>query len=110
MITDIHHTDRVVEPVLPGMPPPAPEAELEAAFQSGAIVVVCWEPGCSMHRLPHWPEHEWISREQVAGYRHYSHGICRWHYRMYQQEIDRFIAEDLPLARQDALSAAHGST
>lgn len=68
--------------------------ELEAAFVKGDLIVVCWEPGCKMHRLPHWQEQEWVTRPQKKGYRNYSHSICRSHYRVYQQEINRFITDE----------------
>ena len=68
--------------------------ELEAAFANGDLIVVCWEPGCKMHRLPHWQEKEWVTRSQEKGYRNYSHSICRSHYRVYQQQIDRYITEE----------------
>ena len=67
-------------------------AELEAAFAAGEVVVVCWEPGCTMHRLPHWPERQWVSRERLPGYPRYSHGICRWHYQTYRAEVARYAA------------------
>jgi hypothetical protein len=72
----------------------APEEELERAFTNGDIVVCCWEPGCTMHRLPHWSEEKWVARKQQVGYRLYSHGICRWHFRAYAEEIDRYIVKN----------------
>ena len=72
----------------------APEEELERAFANGDIVVCCWEPGCTMHRLPHWSEEKWVSSQKRVGHRQYSHGICRWHYRVYAEEIDRYPVED----------------
>ncbi len=71
--------------------PVALQQELEQALESGELVVVCWEPGCTMHRLPHWDEDTWVDRQQVSGYRRYSHGICHWHFRAYFQEIDRYL-------------------
>ena len=68
--------------------------ELETAFANGDWIVVCWEPGCRMHRLPHWPKKKWMDRSQQQGYRNYSQSICRSHYRVYQQEIQRAIAEE----------------
>ena len=53
-------------------------AELERALDAEELVVVCWEPGCDMHRLPHWAEAEWVSHPRRPGYRMYSHGICRF--------------------------------
>ena len=67
--------------------------QLEQALEAGELVVVCWEPGCTMHRLPHWDEHQWISHERRQGYRHYSHGICHWHYEACRADIERFVAE-----------------
>lgn len=68
------------------------QAELEAAFADEEIVVVCWEPGCLLHRLPHWPEEQWVVREPRKGYPRYSHGLCRQHFLKYQQEIERLMA------------------
>ena len=65
--------------------------ELETAFANGDWIVVNWGPGCRMHRLPHWPKKEWVARSQQQGYRNYSQSICRSHYRVYQQEIQRSI-------------------
>jgi hypothetical protein len=65
------------------------EDELEQAFEAGMIVVKCWDPGCLLHRLPHWPEEVWIP-VQPREYEGYSHGICRLHLRQYQREAERF--------------------
>jgi hypothetical protein len=67
------------------------ESDLEQAFENGEVVVVCWEPGCTMHRLPHWSETEWITYPRKKGYQRYSHGICAWHYWVCQQDIEQFI-------------------
>ena len=75
-----------------------PEEELEQAFANGDIVVCCWEPGCTMHRLPHWPAEKWVSCAKRIGYTQYSHGICRWHYHVYAQEIDRIVAKEAAAA------------
>ena len=72
-----------------------PEEELEMALAHDEMVIVCWEPGCMMHRLPHWNEGTWVARKQQKGYRNYSHGICFWHYQAYQKQIDQFIAEEM---------------
>ena len=72
----------------------SPEIELEEAFGNDDIVVACWEPGCTMHRLPDWSQEKWVVHEQQKGYRNYSHGICVWHYHLYQKKIERFIAEE----------------
>ena len=69
----------------------SPEIELEQAFEAGELVTVCWEPGCTMHRLPHWDESEWVSCERRDEYGQYSHGICRWHLQKYEQEVARFL-------------------
>lgn len=86
-------------------PLPVPESscedELESAIARHEMVVVCWEPGCTMHRLPHWSQHRWVSRRQEDTYPEYSHGICPWHYQAYRAEIERFIAEEL-VAKGDA--------
>jgi len=72
----------------------SPEIEIEEAFEKGEIVTVCWDPECLMHRLPHWDEGRWIAHESKKGYRNYSHGICRFHFRMYQREIERYMAAE----------------
>lgn len=72
-----------------------PEIELENAFENDEIVVTCWEPGCTMHRLPNWNQEKWVVHEQQKGYRNYSHGICVWHYHLYQKEVERFIAREV---------------
>lgn len=69
----------------------SPETELEQTFDTDGIVVVCWEPGCTMHRLPHWDENEWVSYQKKGKYHRYSHGICRWHLHAYEQEVDHFL-------------------
>ena len=61
--------------------------ELDAAFASGNLITVCWEPGCKRHRLPHWREKEWVARPQEKGDPNYSHSICRSHCPVYQQEV-----------------------
>ena len=81
------------------------EAELEQALTAGELVVVCWEPGCSMHRLPHWDKWQWVSRQRQPGYESYSHGICRWHYQAYRAEIDRYIAMERAAAASNVLTA-----
>ena len=81
------------------------ECELEEAIGAGDMVVVCWEAGCTMHRLPHWAEHRWVSREQVPDYKRYSHGICRWHYQAYRDEIERAIAAEMEAGTEKALTA-----
>lgn len=65
------------------------EDELEQAFAAGGIVVKCWDPGCLLHRLPHWPKEVWIA-VQPREYAGYSHGICRLHLRQYKREMERF--------------------
>ncbi|MDP6698047.1 MAG: hypothetical protein QGH25_00225 [Candidatus Latescibacteria bacterium] len=67
---------------------------METAFANGDWIVICREPGCRMHRLPHWPKKEWVARSQQQGYRNYSQSISRSHYRVYQQEIQRSKAEE----------------
>jgi hypothetical protein len=85
------HADKIVE--LLGRTV-SPEGELKQAFEADEIVVTCWEPGCTMHRLPHWDEKEWVSCESKEKYHRYSHGICRWHLQKYEQEVDRFVAAE----------------
>jgi hypothetical protein len=68
--------------------------ELERAFAQKQIVLVCWEPSCQMHRLAHWQEEKWVARPHVKGYKHYSHSICRSHYRLCQEEVQRYIAKE----------------
>jgi hypothetical protein len=72
----------------------AQRVELERAIAQGRIVVVCWEPGCPMHRLPHWEDGQWVARPLEKGYRNYSHSICGSHYRLYQEQMQRFMAEE----------------
>jgi len=38
--------------------------ELEAVFANGDMIVVGREPGCRMHRLPHWQEVEGLPQLQ----------------------------------------------
>ena len=85
------HTDKIAE-LLDRVV--SPETELEQAFEADEIVVVCWEPGCTMHRLPHWDENEWVSYEHKKKYHRYSHGICRWHLQTYEQEAEHFLAAE----------------
>ena len=63
------------------------EAQLGQAFAGSDLIVVCWEPGCSMHRLPTWDSDRWVPRDRHVGYRHYSHGICSRHYRLLMQQV-----------------------
>ncbi|MFT5086626.1 MAG: hypothetical protein ACI906_004070 [Candidatus Latescibacterota bacterium] len=70
------------------------QVELERAFAQEQIVLVCWEPSCQMHRLAHWNEEKWVARPHVEGYQKYSHSICRSHYRLCQEEIQRYIAKE----------------
>ncbi len=72
----------------------AENSELERAFLQDDMVLVCWEPGCQMHRLSHWQEGKWVTRPQIKGYKNYSHTICRSHYRLCQEEIQRFVTEE----------------
>ena len=71
----------------------SPEAELEKAFERGEMVIVCWEPECTMHRLPHWEEGKWITHEKVKDYSNYSYGICVWHYRICQRLVEEYATE-----------------
>ncbi|MEW6754868.1 MAG: hypothetical protein AB1505_28385 [Candidatus Latescibacterota bacterium] len=81
-----------VSAVAPEAQPASLAAELEQALVGHQLVVVCWEPGCTMHRLRHWRPDQWVSRPAEKGYAQYSHGICAWHYPRYQREIDRLLA------------------
>jgi len=60
--------------------------ELERAFRRGATIIVCWQPGCSMHRLRSWQEGEWEPYPRRNEYPRYSHGICGDHFRKLEQE------------------------
>jgi hypothetical protein len=84
------------------------EAELDQAMAEQELVVVCWELGCTMHRLRHWDTEEWVSRPQQPGYRRYSHGICARHYPGYQRQIDELLSEYS--RREAALSTAVAAT
>ncbi len=66
--------------------------QLQSAFERGEIVVVCWEPGCSLHRLSHWNEERWVSFAKRPTYARYSHSICPTHARRFREEIARFFA------------------
>jgi hypothetical protein len=81
------------------------ERELEESLAAGDVVVVCWEPGCTMHRLLHWAEYQWVSHAQIPDYRRYSHGICHWHYQAYRAEVERAIGADLAADAQEAVTA-----
>lgn len=83
------------------------EAELAQALANNDLVVVCWEPGCTMHRLRHWRPDLWVSRPQEQRYHQYSHGICAGHYASYEREAD----EPLPrLGRPVASASAVAAT
>jgi hypothetical protein len=80
------------------------EQELESAFANAQMVVKCWEPECSMHRLPHWAEAKWVAFEAKHNYRRYSHGICNWHYLAYQREIDQILGVEKAESGEPALA------
>lgn len=65
--------------------------ELETAFDRADIVVVCWHPGCSMHRLKDWSEDDWEAYPRKKSYGRYSHGICIHHYREYAARVDAYL-------------------
>ena len=80
-------------PVLP-VEAETPEAELERAFENGDLVVACWEPECTMHRLPHWADGQWVSRSRDESHASYSHGICMWHLRACQEQLEQLRSGD----------------
>ena len=67
--------------------PSALRDELERAFAAGEWVVVCWEPGCPLHRLIAWQEEEWVEVPCREGYSRYTHGICPAHLDVLMEEI-----------------------
>lgn len=69
-------------------------AEIEAAYEKGDMVTVCWEPDCSMHRLYYWEESKWVPHQKRGDYPNYTHSICEKHYHMYQEELEQLIAEE----------------
>lgn len=70
--------------------------ELEDAFAEDDWVGVCWDPDCPMHRLPHWATDDWVAHPRLPSYRHYTHGICPMHVRLFRQETERFLAVRTP--------------
>ena len=83
-------------------------AELEEAFEAGDMVTVCWEPGCRMHRLYYWHQHEWVEHDRRDGYPNYTHSVCDTHYHAYQDEIQDLTEEEAsqPAAVHEVASAA----
>ena len=72
----------------------AEQAEIEAAYEQGDMVTVCWEPGCCKHRLYYWEENTWVEHQKREKYQNFTHSICDEHYRCYQEELDQLIAEE----------------
>ena len=68
--------------------------EIEKAYNTGDMVTVCWEDGCSAHRLYYWGEEKWVSHKKRAGYANFTHSICDEHFHQYQEELDQLIAEE----------------
>ena len=68
--------------------------ELDEAYESGDMITVCWEEGCSMHRLYYWDDETWVSHQKREDYANYTHSICDAHYREYQQELGQLIEEE----------------
>ena len=97
------HADKIAELLDRAV---SPEVELQQAFEADEIVVTCWEPGCTMHRLPHWDENEWVSCASKEKYHRSSHGICRWHLQKYEQEVDRFLVAEKARMRGSSRFAA----
>ena len=68
--------------------------ELHEAYESGDMITVCWEEGCTMHRLYYWDDDKWVSHEKREDYANFTHSICDVHYRDYQEELDQLIEEE----------------
>ena len=66
--------------------------ELEMAFDRTEVIVVCWHPQCSMHRLNGWSEDDWEAYPRKTGYGCYSHGLCQRHYHEYERQVEDFFA------------------
>lgn len=82
------------------------QSELNEALADGRMVVVCWEPECRKHRLPHWGEDEWVECERNGRKHQYSHGICVHHEAKYRIDMDAYFARQHKLARPETIVAA----
>ncbi len=68
--------------------------ELNDALSDGRMVVVCWEPQCRKHRLPHWGEEEWVECDRNGSKKQYSHGICNQHEAKYRLDMDAYFDKE----------------
>ena len=68
--------------------------ELDEAYESGDMITVCWEEGCTMHRLYCWDDERWVPHARRDDYANFTHSICDVHYRSYQEELDQLIEEE----------------
>lgn len=67
--------------------------EIDNALATGRLVVVCWEPECRKHRMPHWDEDAWVEHERSGDPHQYTHGICDVHEALYRREIDLYFGK-----------------
>ena len=72
----VHRKDLYME-----WPPNTAEAEMEAAFACGEIVVACRAEGCPMHRLEPWAPGLWIYWPRAEAYASYRYARCPVHHR-----------------------------
>jgi hypothetical protein len=68
--------------------------EIDAAYDHGDLITVCWEPECTMHRLTHWDETVWVKHTRQSGGQ-YTHGICERHARLFREEIRQHFASQV---------------
>ena len=79
--------------------------DIEAAYVTGDMITVCWEPDCKMHRLYFWPEEKWVEHDKKWNYDNFTHSICEMHYQMYHEELNQRIAEELDQTEEVELVA-----